>query len=79
MTGSTKDGAVALNDSERAEKKDKGDWTIEKEKFIELIDAYKSRTFIEDLDMLEAMGGTDAVLKALKTDSDNGIEILSKP
>ena len=73
----TKDGP-ALNDSERAEKKGSSDFPIDKETFMELVDAYKSRKFVEDLDLVEKLGGEQGILDALHVDPEKGIDTMSK-
>lgn len=45
---------------------------------MELVDAYKSRKFTEDLDLIEKMGGEDGILKALCVDQEYGIVGESK-
>lgn len=40
---------------------------------MELIDAYKSRKFVEDLDLIESLGGEAGILKALHVDQEYGI------
>jgi hypothetical protein len=44
-----------------------------------LVDAYKARTFCEDLELIEELGGEDGILNGLHTDPSNGINSLSKP
>lgn len=45
---------------------------------MELVDAYKSRKFVEDLDLIEKLGGEQGILDALHVDQERGIDVMSK-
>jgi magnesium-transporting ATPase (P-type) len=45
---------------------------------MDLVDAYKSRTFVEDLDLIESLGGEEGILTALHTTMDKGIDPNTK-
>lgn len=44
-----------------------------------LVDAYKSRKFVEELDLIAELGGETGILEALHVDPEKGIETMSKP
>lgn len=63
---------VELNDSTRAEKK--LDYVYNRHQLKKVIDIYREKTYVEDLDYIKGeLGGIDAILEGLKTSIDGGI------
>lgn len=42
-----------------------------------MVDAYKSRTFVEDLDLVLELGGEEGIMNGLLTDANAGINPLT--
>ena len=71
MTGS-KTAAGDITDSQRAAENSMG-FGVNADQLIAIVDAYKSRTYIEDIDEIEKLGGVESLLSHLQTNLDTGI------
>lgn len=72
MTTAAGSGAVEINDTYRAETKT--NYVYNREQLKTIIDKYKERKYIEDIDYIQnELGGMQALVEGLKTSLEEGI------
>ena len=63
------------SDSVRAQKK--SDYQFTADQLKKIIDFYKERKYVEDIDYIKELGGIDEIIGGLKTSLDEGISTES--
>lgn len=67
--------SVEINDSYRAETKT--DYVFNANQLKKMVDLYKERKYVEDVDYIKELGGADEILSGLKTSLEGGISSKS--
>lgn len=65
-----------MNDSQRAQAQ--GKFGVDATQLKEIVDGYLARTYDEDLQQIEKIGGVDVILEHLKTSAEKGIDHSTK-
>ena len=55
----------------------KSKFGVTKQQMIDIIEAYRQRSYVEDMQVIEKLGGTTGILQALQVDPKVGISAAS--